>query len=151
LSKPNWKGTFSGSRVVEPVGNNSDVKILQWCLELNHEHPSVVLLSNDMNFCTKATACGIQALPGEQFIDKLRSLVNSLSEKLPVETSIPISSAIKNSEPAHRNETVNQAMDKEAPWPSTFQPGCSLLVSSDCPLVAGESLTYEADLVIESE
>jgi hypothetical protein len=26
-----------------------------------------------------------------------------------------------------------------------------LLVSSDCPLVAGESLTYEADLVIESE
>jgi len=38
-----------------------------------------------------------------------------------------------------------------APWPGTFPPGCTMLVSGDCPLVAGESLTYKADLVIESE
>ena len=97
-----------------PVGNNSDDKILQWCLELNHEHPSVVLLSNDINFCTKASACGIQALPREQFIDKLQRMVNSLPEKLPVEISIPVSSAIKSSEPTHRNDSVAQAIEKEA-------------------------------------
>ena len=38
-----------------------------------------------------------------------------------------------------------------APWPGTFSPGCSMLVSGDCPLVAGESLTYKNKLVIESE
>lgn len=57
--------------------DNGDDRILQWCLDLQ-ERPwndpaaagvDVVLLTNDINLCNKAKACGVRALPKEPFAD----------------------------------------------------------------------------------
>ena len=56
---------------------NADDSILQWCLFLKKEEKkNVILLSNDIMFCTKAKACGVDGQRKEEFIDKL-SKINS--------------------------------------------------------------------------
>lgn len=51
---------------------NADDKILQWCLYLKKEIESdITLLSNDILFCAKASANGIQPFQSDNFIQQL--------------------------------------------------------------------------------
>jgi rRNA-processing protein FCF1 len=51
---------------------NADDKILQWCLYLKKEIGSdITLLSNDILFCAKASANGIQPFQSDNFIQQL--------------------------------------------------------------------------------
>ena len=54
---------------------NADDKILQWCLSLEKEIGSITLLSNDILFCAKASANGIQPFQSENFMQKLPELI----------------------------------------------------------------------------
>lgn len=70
---------------------NADDKILQWCLKLHKEMKDVdvFLLSNDIIFCAKASACGIRALQSEQFKKQLPQLLADLSDPSPAEVTSP--------------------------------------------------------------
>ncbi|XP_057371119.1 transcriptional protein SWT1-like [Daphnia carinata] len=55
---------------------NADDKILQWCLYLKNEMLSdIILLSNDVLFCAKASANGIQPMQSANFIPILRQML----------------------------------------------------------------------------
>lgn len=55
---------------------NADDKILQWCLQLKKEIPTdISLLSNDILFCAKAIACGIQTFQTDKFTQLLPQLL----------------------------------------------------------------------------
>jgi len=57
---------------------NGDDKMLEWCLYLQkEEQQKMILLSNDIMFCTKASASGIEAMPKEQFVEKLSDMLAS--------------------------------------------------------------------------
>lgn len=58
---------------------NADDKILQWCLYLKKEIMSdIILLSNDILFCAKASANGIQPMQSTNFIQLLRQTLVTL-------------------------------------------------------------------------
>ncbi|KAI9563958.1 hypothetical protein GHT06_007696 [Daphnia sinensis] len=55
---------------------NADDKILQWCLYLKNEMLSdIILLSNDVLFCAKASANGIQPMQSANFIQIMRQML----------------------------------------------------------------------------
>ena len=91
---------------------NADDKILQWCLYLKQNLNSlVVLVSNDIVFCTKTAASGVLAYVKENFVDQLSTLMsNQLSRPSRVEPVI----VSDNARPVNRNESVHKELDREA-------------------------------------
>lgn len=88
---------------------NADDKILLWCLQLQKETAAnavkIILLSNDLLFCTKASACGVHAIQSEPFMLQLPKLLdNSTSSSsramLSAETKPSSSSNIPDSDVA---------------------------------------------------
>ena len=58
--------------------DENDDKILEWCLYLQKERQcKMILLSNDIMFCAKASASGIESMPKEQFIETLPQILDS--------------------------------------------------------------------------
>lgn len=91
---------------------NADDKILQWCLYLKKDIPAeITLLSNDILFCAKASACGIQALQSKQFISQLPQMLDQQLTVLNEDTS----SATFSSVDSTINETISCNNDHLAP------------------------------------
>ncbi|XP_032777614.2 uncharacterized protein LOC116916472 [Daphnia magna] len=84
LEQINKKNNFFRSQTLTEFKNcinllpdeNADDKILQWCLYLKNEMLSdIILLSNDVLFCAKASANGIQPMQSANFIQILRQML----------------------------------------------------------------------------
>jgi len=60
------------------LSDENDDKILEWCLYLQKERQcKMILLSNDIMFCAKASASGVESMPKEEFIKNLPQMLDS--------------------------------------------------------------------------
>lgn len=91
-------------------GENADDKILQWCLQLKKElNFDIKLLSNDVLFCAKSAACGIQAFQFENFLKNLPEILASVPILPPLCPSTSIEQKLKE------NKKVLENARREAP------------------------------------
>lgn len=89
---------------------SADDKILQWCLQLKKEiSADITLLSNDILFCAKASACGIQTFQSDKFTQQLPQL---LIEKSTNSTSLSVTNKaiVIDSKNHLNNPASNQAV-----------------------------------------
>lgn len=67
------------------LSDENDDKILEWCLCLQKEGQcKMILLSNDIMFCAKASASGIESMPKEQFVENLPQFLDPPTSPIPV-------------------------------------------------------------------
>ena len=100
---------------------NADDKILQWCLNLKKEIGSdITLLSNDILFCAKASANGIQPFQSENFIQQLPlyivqkpPCVSALNPNSCMKDLKPIPETFSSKTPSTPNHRAHQERLKE--------------------------------------